>query len=95
MKIKLNIIARDVSRPEFNFEKFCFYKSAYPSISNKYIFTLTGIFLPANVCRRLEKYFGEMEFRSELNFDGYNSLDNAWYWECDDEEDEYEDYYES
>lgn len=94
MKIKLNIIAWDAERPEFHFEKFIFCHSTFHSITNKYVFSLIGVFQPANVCRRLEKYFGELDFRCELNFDGYESHECSLWDELYDE-DKYEDFYES
>jgi hypothetical protein len=92
MKIKLTIIAFDSECPEFHFEKFIFHKTYY---QKKFIFSQTEIFNPSKVCKRLEKWFPKFEFKSELSFDGYDSLDNAWHWECDDEEYDYDDYYEN
>jgi len=94
MKIKLHVIAWNVERPEFHFEKFIFCQSSFYSISNRYVFSLIGVFQPANVCRRLEKYFGELDFRCELNFDGYESYECCLLDEFYDEDD-YEDFYES
>ena len=94
MKIKLQLICYDKITPEFHFEKFAFCKLYY---ADRFVFSQTEIFNPARVCRRLEKYFPKFEFKSALKFDGYDSDHEFWYdaFVLDDEEDKYEDFYES